>query len=187
MTADLRVALTWWCWVLRNEVAEKRLWVERESRPLLLLVDARSTPARCAAVLVKGKKVMYTDGAPSDRIMQQFRQRRDGQIMTLEILAIAIGLSTFADEIKGERLFIFSDNVGAEGACREGKTKRWDHAKLVHGIWTQLLSYKTQPWFVRVPTAENISDCPSREVYHLMKKLRGIWRAPTLADLYVES
>ena len=133
------------------------------------------------------KKVMYTDGAPSDRIMQQFRQRRDGQIMTLEILAIAIGLSTFADEIKGERLFIFSDNVGAEGACREGKTKRWDHAKLVHGIWTQLLSYKTQPWFVRVPTAENISDCPSREVYHLMKKLRGIWRAPTLADLYVES
>ena len=119
--------------------------------------------------------------------MKQFTQRGDGQIMTLEILAIAVGLSTFAVEIKGERLFVFSDNVGAEGAVREGKAKSWDHAKLVHSIWGQLLTYKTQPWFLRVPTAENISDCPSREVYHLMEKLRGIWRAPKLADMYVDS
>ena len=85
--------------------------------------------------------------------------------MTLEILAIAIGLSTFADEIKGCRLFVFSDNVGAEGAARDCKAKQWDHAKLVHGLWTQLLSYKTEDWFERVPTANNISDCPSWEVY----------------------
>ena len=183
--ADLRVALTWWCWVLKQDVAEKRVWHEPISSPVLLLVDARSTPARCAAVLVKGSKILYTDGAPSVSVMQQFMQRRDGQIMTLEILAIAIGLSTFAAEITGERLFIFSDNVGAEGACREGKAKQWDHAKLVHGIWTQLLSYRVQPWFLRVPTAENISDCPSREKYNLMKRLGGIWRKPSLADLYI--
>ena len=186
VTADLRVALIWWRWVLGHEIAEKRSWVEPVSLPLILLVDARSTPARCAAVLVKGAEILYTDGAPSEGIMKQFTKRGDGQIMTLEILAIAVGLSTFAEEIKGGRLFIYSDNVGAEGAAREGKAKRWDHAKLVHGIWVQLLTYKTQPWFLRVPTAENISDCPSREVYRLMKRLRGIWREPKLADMYVD-
>ena len=124
-----------------NEIAEKRSWVELVSLPLIMLVDARSTPARCAAVLVKGAKILYTDGAPSEGIMKQFTKRGDGQIMTLEILAIAVGLSTFAEEIMGERLFIYSDNVGAEGAVREGKAKRWDHAKLVHSIWDAALVF----------------------------------------------
>ena len=63
-------------------------------------------------------------------------------IMTLKNLAIVVGSSTFADEINGERLFVFSDNAGAEAAVREGKAKCWDHANLVHSILVQLLPYK---------------------------------------------
>ena len=34
--------------------------------------------------------------------------------MTLEILAISVGLSTFAEELAGRKVIVFSDNTGAE-------------------------------------------------------------------------
>ena len=52
--------------------------------------------------------------------MQFFRKRGDGQITSLEILAIALGVSTFANSIAGRRLNVFSDNKGAESATQKG-------------------------------------------------------------------
>ena len=52
--------------------------------------------------------------------MQFFRKRGDGQITSLEILAIALGVSTFADSIAGRRVIVFSDNKGAESATQKG-------------------------------------------------------------------
>ena len=34
--------------------------------------------------------------------------------MSLEIMAIAVGLSTFAEELKGRKVVVYSDNTGAE-------------------------------------------------------------------------
>ena len=98
----------------RHEVVEERRWRVPESPLVHLFVDARGVPARCAAVLFIDGDCLYTDGMPSASIMQTFTQRADNQIMTLEILAISVGLSTFAEELKGRKVIVYSDNTGAE-------------------------------------------------------------------------
>ena len=80
----------------------------------MLLVDARGAPARCAAVLFLGNEAMFTDGAPSAAVMSRFKERRDNQITSLEMLAISIGLSTFAAELQNRTVIVYSDNRGAE-------------------------------------------------------------------------
>jgi len=91
------------------------------------MVDAAGSPAHCAAVLFVDGRCMYTDGAPAEYLMKEFQGRSDNQIMTLEILAIALGLSTFASETCGRNVVVFSDNTGAEAASRKGTAASWDH------------------------------------------------------------
>ena len=91
---------------------------------------------RCAAVLFGGHQILYTDGQPALAIMERFMERSDNQITTLEVLAIAVGLSTFGELLENRRVIIFSDNVGAEGSVRKGACKAWDISMLIHEIWT---------------------------------------------------
>ena len=91
---------------------------------------------RCAAVLFAGDQILYTDGQPASGIMERFTKRSDNQITTLEVLAIAVGLSTFGELLENRRVLIFSDNVGAEGSVRKGASKAWDQSMLIHEIWT---------------------------------------------------
>ena len=91
---------------------------------------------RCAAVLCLDGYVQYTDGPIAPSIMERFQQRCDNQITTLEIVAISLGLSTFASELAHRNVIVYSDNKGAEGAVRNGTSRAWDQAKLIHEIWT---------------------------------------------------
>ena len=111
---ELEIALRWWIAVLSTEFAEQRAWKTPELPPVHLFVDARGQPARCAAVLYIDGAWHYTDGAPSTQHMHRFQQRADKQITSLEILAIAVGLSTFEVELEGRKVVLWSDNSGAE-------------------------------------------------------------------------
>lgn len=81
------------------------------AKTIHMLVDARSTPPRIAAVLLLNGKVYYSDMEPSSQagdcfelklrarpraatgvqVLRSFRAREDGQIMSLELLSIAFG------------------------------------------------------------------------------------------------
>ena len=55
--------------------------------------------------------------------MAKLLARRDSQIVALEAIAIALGLSTFSEELRGRKVVLYSDNTGAEvghGLCVEG-------------------------------------------------------------------
>ena len=93
---------------------EERPWHAPTTPLAHLFVDARGAPARCAAVLLIDGQRLYTDGQPSDQIMSAFSQRADNRIITLEIMAISVGLSTFAAELRGRKVVVWSDNKGAE-------------------------------------------------------------------------
>ena len=80
----------------------------------------------------------YTDGEPAKAIMDRFWERSDNQITTLEILAIAVGLSSFGHMLRGRRVVIFSDNRGAEGSVVKGASKAWDQCLLIHEVWTMV-------------------------------------------------
>lgn len=57
---------------------------------------------------------------PPASLMKFFYKRGDRQITSLEILAIAFGISTFSHIIANNRLIMFSDNKGAENSTQKG-------------------------------------------------------------------
>ena len=103
----------------------------------------------------------------------------------MEILAIAVGLSTFADALRGRKVRIFSDNAVAEGALRRGAARACDHNGLIHVAWTLALAERIHIWVDRVPSKLNISDLPSREEYRLLERLGASRAAPKIAHAFL--
>jgi len=185
LSVALSEALRWWALVLQHDIVEERCWHVPESPVAHLFVDARGVPPRCAAVLFIDGERFYTDGQPSADRMAAFDVRLDNQIMTLEIMAIAVGLSTFAEELRGRKVIVYSDNTGAEAATRNGRAKCLDHCGLIHEIWSHCWANNTHMWIERVRSEDNISDLPSREEYELvLGGLEAEWRPPVVASLY---
>ena len=108
MAAELRRSLQWWDKVLDLDLAELKRWGWPDSQPLHLFCDAAVAPPYMGAVLVVGKWCWYTHMAPPENIVQQFRRRKDNQIMGLELLAISLGLSTFECALRGADARTFS-------------------------------------------------------------------------------
>ena len=101
--------------MLRSNVAEQHSWTQsQQKQDAHLYVDARSTPPRCAAVLFLDGHTYFTDGEPGKEHMKCIEKRGDGQILSLELMAIAVGLATFAEELQGRQVWIFEDNTAAE-------------------------------------------------------------------------
>ena len=170
--------------MLAQDIVEERCWNAPESGCAHLFVDARGVPPRCAAVLYVDGFWHYTDGAPSTGLMDKLQRRSDNQIMSLETMAISVGLATFAEELRGRKVLVFSDNTGAEAAARRGSAQAWDHCEMVHGIWTQAFLNQTHVWIERVASDDNLSDLPSRTEYKLLQDLGAVWRAPLIAKLF---
>ena len=65
---ELELALRWWLEALSLRLCELRPWRPVPSRTRHLLVDARSTPPRVAAVLLFEGKVAYSDMEPPQEV-----------------------------------------------------------------------------------------------------------------------
>ena len=172
--------------MLSRDVCEEHPWETPQDAIVHLLVDAAGEPSRCAAVLFVDGRIIYTDGAPSKAITNRLAKRADSQIMALESLAIGLGLCTFASELQGRKVVVYSDNTGAEAAVRQGSAKSWDHCEIVHDIWSLALMNRTFIWVERVCSKENLSDCPSRLDYELLQQLGAEWRAPVMVQSFVD-
>ena len=127
---------------------------------------------------------MYTNCAPPPEILDFLCNRTDHQIMALELVSIALGLSTFEHECAGRKVIIHSDNKGAEGALRTGTAKSFDHCSLIHGMWTQALLSEMSIWVLRVPTDFNVADLPSRSVYCLLEAMGAKFYEPFFHEIY---
>ena len=100
-----------------------RQWREIKQAPVHLLCDARSKPPRIAAVLICDGCIEFADMEPDEKVLRQFRARGDNQIASLELLAIAFGISTFEQKLKGRNVVIHSDNTTAEHGVRRGRAR----------------------------------------------------------------
>ena len=85
--------------------------------------------------------------------------------MGLELLSIALGLSSFEQFLMGRCVVIHSDNTGAECCFRKGSAKEFDHCSLIHNMWSQIARCHMNVWVCRVGTHDNIADLPSRNEY----------------------
>ncbi len=117
MSPELERALQWWLEVLKSGLCERRSWKAEQSPPVLFC-DARGHPAHLGAVLLIDDRCCFTDYAPPWWVLESFRNRRDHQIMGLELLSISLGLCTFEKLIRGRNVVVHSDNTGSEVGAR---------------------------------------------------------------------
>ena len=185
MGPDLRAASEWWIEILKAKWSESRR-LNTRTEVVELFCDASSTPPHVAAVLLKKGRLSYTDMPVPQELMDRLPIRKDKQIMALEILAIALGLSTFHGEVAGAVLRIWTDNVGCELSIKRGSSKREDHNLMVHAIWLMCARKDMTIWLERVPTDDNISDCPSRQDYRLLQQLGAVWAEPKMEKAFLE-
>ena len=167
------------------QILQVRPWQLPPTRPVQLFCDARGSPPRLAAVLyTHDGRSFYTDVAPPDCILKLFSKREDGQICGLELCAIALGLSTFADHCEGQKVRVWSDNTGSENSTRRGSARAWDHNQLVHAIWVKAAMLGCHMIVDRVPTKDNIADLPSREQYTLLELMGTVRVEPFLDSMF---
>ena len=179
LSEDTRLALRWWLHVLTLNLHQERAWSRptpdgAADDPFVLLADARSTPPRVAAILVSPTgEIEFCELVPSAQLLSCFKVRNDGAIMALELLAVAVGVCTFADRIANKKVRILSDNTGAESTLRKGSSREFDYACISHGVWCALAKLSCEAWIDRVPTKENWADLPSRESRELLFGMGG--------------
>ena len=178
---NLVLALIWWKAVLGFRLLERVPLVPRLCEVVELVIDARGTPPRVAAVLASASGLLFTDWQPPEEVLATFVERSDSQIMGLEILAVLFGLLAFLVQLRGKCARIYVDNTGGERALAKGAARSVDHNLLVHSIWHLSVKFGVGIWFERVASALNIADEPSREKYDTLLALGAKWVAPNLA------
>ena len=184
---ELMSVLSWWVDILRGGIAELRCWNAPDTSPVHLFCDAAGEPARIAAVVWVDGEVFFTDCPPPPEVTALWKVRADQQIMGLELLSIALGLSVFMDRLKGRKVIIHSDNTGAECCTRKGSAGAFDHCSLIHQMWAQISRNHIYAWVCRVPTDDNIADLPSRQEYCILRANNVKYRAPFLDGAYLRA
>ena len=83
-------------------------------------------------------------------------------IHVLEMAAVLLACHVWMrDGVPGPVLF-FIDNNTALGSIIKGRSNAAILRSQVHELWLMLAGARAEAWFERVPSAENISDLPSR-------------------------
>jgi hypothetical protein len=164
ITNLLRDALIWWREYLRLPLKMTHYY-GRAPECVHIFTDARSTPPRIAATMLLEGKLYYSDAEPSTEVVKQLLNRKDQQIMALEMLAAFFGIATFAPFLKGKCIHVYIDNTAGEKAIDKGAAKSQDHNMITHHL--RLLAAEVGAGLVihRVPSKLNLADLPSREEY----------------------
>ena len=158
-----------------------------DTPPVHLFCDAAGDPAHLGAVLWLDGKVLYTQCAPPAKIAELMDLRSDNQIMGLELLSIALGLSTFETECSNRKVVVHSDNTGPENTTQRGTAKSFDHCQILHEMWTHAAKCHMALWVQRVRTEDNIADLPSRigdAQFRLLEGIGAEHREAKLAEPY---
>ena len=176
----LRAAMSWWKAALERGWCQARAARGVHEERVEVFCDARSTPPRLAAVLVSQSGCWFTDMEPSPRLLSGLTVRRDAQIMGLELLAVVLGLSSFASQLSGKCVRVWEDNSAAESVMLRGSAASTDHNMIAHSVWLIAAKLRCCLWIERVASADNIADDPSREDYEAMKEIGARWVRPRM-------
>ena len=162
MGREMQMAIIWWKQALKIEIPHQRNLANKLGK-VNLFCDAASTPPKVAAILfTEDGKPVFTRLDVDNKLKAKFEQRDDNDIMGLEILAIIVGVATFAKQLNNKYVKIWTDNTGGEAVLRQGAAKAMDHNALVHIFWLLAIEHDFMVEIARVPTDDNIADGPTR-------------------------
>ena len=100
----------------------------------------------------------------NDRWLPILNQRKT-QIVVCEALAILDSICALREEIRGNELLIFCDNIAVVCALVKGVSNHRDIQGIMSAIHAELASLSCRWWVEWVPTDLNPADGPSRDAF----------------------
>ena len=182
---ELRLALLFWLHVLEHNLTQAHV-LEAEPQRFELFTDARGMPPHLGAVLVPAGSAtarwLWTDCSVPSEVLATFSHRADDQIVGLELLGVLLGLASFAQQLRGQNVRIWCDNVAGECILRRGSAKKSDHNRLAHWVWRFAYDSGIGLDIQRVASDDNVADEPSRECYSLLDQIGAERVRPVLPE-----
>ena len=111
-------------------------------------------------------------------IWDQFIPRGDEQIGGQELMAVPLMAATFGHLISGSLLILAIDNSGVVGNLIKGSGSAPDHNAAIGKIKLDFAADGISAYVVKVETACNVADGPTREKFDQMSRLHAQWVEP---------
>ena len=101
-----------------------------------------------------------------------------------EALAAVVALLTWSHRLENVDIFLFIDNVAAEGVLVKAYSSS-PHLTVLAGLfWQTVRRAKCSTWVGRVPSELNIADGPSREHHTVLEQLHASQDAAVLPPAF---
>jgi len=169
-----------WIKYLTERPAAVRYLSSHRRPSCTMWTDASGVTRGLAAVLRVGGRFFYTSQRTPDVVWNQLLPRRDHQIGIQETLAIVLGLSTFADLLRGALLVCFCDNEGVKAAMSRGASVCPESSAMVGDMWMLVARERIGLFVARVESKANIADAPSRDDASVMQAMGAQFVDPVL-------
>ena len=131
-----------------------------------------------AAVLRTTTGFYWTRAKIPEETWAKLVPRNDEQIGAQELLALPLLTATFAQKLQGSLVVLAVDNAGTVGSVISGRGSAPDHNAAIGRIWLDFAAAGLAVHLVRVESACNVADGPTREDFTYLVKLGAEWVAP---------
>ena len=138
--------------------------------------DERSLPGVGAVLFSKGEANAIFTRCDVTNDMTARWLPRSTQICMVELMAVAMALRTFSNELRGKKVVAFVDAQAVEGALVKGYSCTEDVCEAVGLVWNLACELEVLLYFDRVSTDANISDEISRGTFRIATRCGWLFR-----------
>ena len=156
-------ACRWWADYLELRPELSVCADSSQRRRVQAWTDASGESRTLSAVIQVGGVWKYTYMRVPDEVWVQFLPRGDAQICMQELLAVPLLLSTFREDLESALVLLAIDNQGVLHSIINGRGGAEDLNLAVGAVWLDLARMQVALHVVRVESAANIADGPSRD------------------------
>ena len=161
-------------------------------QPHILYTDASDVPTRTpryglGAVLIQQDPVFlmqYFSCSPPESVVEAWKVRSTymGQ---LEPLVCPTALSMWKDILCNKQLIHFINNDSAAAGLVKGYFPQADSSAIIGEYWSVAATWGSDPYIDRVESKSNLSDEPSRFLFHTMDMYKANCAQPAFPDRQV--
>ena len=173
--------LHWWLKYMEARPTSTSTHISWQDRShCIVWVDA-SGSKRIIAVIIEVEGVLHHTNLQVEAvIMKDWFIRQDNYIGILEMLAIILGVYTFASMIQGNLVTVYNGNSGVVHSVLRAASRSPEINQMVARLWLRVATEKIGMVIFKVESGANPSDEPSRLEFTWVNKHGAIRTDPYL-------
>ena len=105
---------------------------------------------------------------PAPQVKRLMRPGQEVAIAELEILAVLVSFAIWKNDLASRHVLCCLDNEVARFSLIKGYSENDMVSCMARQIFLWCESSVIMPWYIRVPSASNIADFPSRWMHHVL-------------------